>query len=302
VPRARLSHGRFGADEDLASEALPLLFGRNRDPIKVVGAVRAGDGAVASVSDEPAATLGEDEMVTRANAIGEPLGDELAGDLHLRPIEESRRSDERLHPPDIVCHHGAAPFEALAAPFPAVYARKRRRHLSRRGMAGDQPGEEVADIRAERAHAIAALLHDEGRVTLLADHVPEPLEVAGAIRPGAGRVAAGRVEARADDEVGRAETANAAQGLAKGSAVLLRRDVLRQRKVEIVSGTGADPRLVTKAREIGISEARMSVNGDGQNIRARVEDLLLAVAVVIVDVEDGDAAVAGEHVGGNRGT
>ena len=44
----------------------------------------------------------------------------------------------------------------------------------------------------------------------------------------------------------------------------------------------------------------MAVDGDGEHVGAVIEDLLLAVAVVVVDVEDGDAAIAGEQVRRDR--
>ena len=81
--------------------------------------------------------------------------------------------------------------------------------------------------------------------------------------------------------------------------VLLGRDVLRQRQVQIVAGARPDSGLVAKAGEIGIGEARMTVDRHGEHVRARIEDLLLAVAVVIVDVEDGDATVARQQIGGD---
>ena len=102
-------------------------------------------------------------------------------------------------------------------------------------------------------------------------------------------------------EKGRGEAADAAQALPpRALRCCSVRDVLRQRQVEIVAGARADPGLVAEAGEIGIGEARMAVDRDGEHVGAGVEDLLLAVAVVIVDVEDGDAAVAREQVGGDR--
>src|SRR6478672_4402611 len=44
----------------------------------------------------------------------------------------------------------------------------------------------------------------------------------------------------------------------------------------------------------------MSVDGDGLHVGARVEALLLAVTMVVVDVEHSDAAVARQEIGGDR--
>src|SRR5262245_43284019 len=76
--------------------------------------------------------------------------------------------------------------------------------------------------------------------------------------------------------------------------------MLGEWQIEIVAGAWADAGLVAEAGEIGIGEARMTVDRHGEHVGARVEDFLLAVAVVIVDVEDGDTAVARQHVGGDR--
>ncbi len=168
-------------------------------------------------------------------------------------------------------------------------------------MAGNEADEEIAGIGSERAHAIAAFLHHERRVALLADHAAELLKVAGAVRPGAGRITARGVEAKRDDEEGRTEAPDAPQRLGYGVAVLLRRDVLGQRDVQIEAGAGTDPGLVAEAGEIGIGEARMAVDRDRQHVRPRIKDFLLAVAVVIVDVEDGNAVVAGEEVRSDSG-
>ena len=171
------------------------------------------------------------------------------GDVDFGAIEEARRSDERAHAPDIVGHHRASPFEPVALGGAlAKTAGERRRHLPRRRMAGDEAGEEIAHIGAERAHAVAAFLHDERRVALLADHVAELLEVARAIGPGAGRIAARGIEPGRHHEEGRAEAADAAERLRHRVPVLLGRDVLRQRDVQIVTGAGPDAGLVAKAR------------------------------------------------------
>src|SRR5690348_18494653 len=63
----------------------------------------------------------------------------------------------------------------------------------------------------------------------------------------------------------------------------------------------AGTRLVGMAKKIGIFLLRIGMQGDRQHIVALVKDLLRAVAMVIVDIEDGDAPGAGvaERLGGN---
>ena len=187
----------------------------------------------------------------------------------------------------------------LARPREAGAAVQRRRHLPRRCMPGHKPVEEAPRIGAQRPHPVAAFLHHQGGIALLADHAAELLEILGAVRPCAGGVAAPGVEAERQDEEGRAEPPDAAQALGHGVPVLLRRDVLRQRNVEIVAGAGARAGLVAEAGEIRIGEAGMAVDRHGQHVGAVIEDLLLAVAVVIVDVEDRHAAIARQEVGGD---
>ena len=65
------------------AQTLALLLRRHRDPVEIEGALRALDRAVAGIGHEPAAALGEDEMVARADALGEALGDEIGGDVDL---------------------------------------------------------------------------------------------------------------------------------------------------------------------------------------------------------------------------
>src|SRR5215813_13642351 len=90
-----------------------------------------------------------------------------------------------------------------------------------------------------------------------------------------------------------------AQSLCHGVSVLLGRDVLRQRNVEVETSAFANAGLVAETREIGIGEARMAMDRHGQYVGTIIEDLLLAVAVVIVDVEDRDLAVARQQIRGD---
>src|SRR5262249_20692165 len=107
------------------------------------------------------------------------------------------------------------------------------------------------------------------------------------------------VEAGAYHEEGWREPPGPAQSFCNRVPVLLRRDVLGQRDIEIEAGALADAGLVAEAREIWVGEAWMAVDRHGQHVGTVIEDLLLAVAVVIVDVEDRDLAVARQKVRGD---
>src|SRR4029078_8246668 len=65
----------------------------------------------------------------------------------------------------------------------------------------------------------------------------------------------------------------------------------------------ARARFVGVAPEVGVLGVGFGVEGDEEDVAAGVEDVLGAVAVVVVDVEDGDAGFAGhdEALGGGGG-
>src|ERR1700757_2065669 len=87
---AGLAHGGFGAGINMSAEPPALLLGRNYDPVKIEGALRALDQPVAGVSDKPRPTLGEHEVVAGADALGEALGHEIGGDIDLCAREHAR--------------------------------------------------------------------------------------------------------------------------------------------------------------------------------------------------------------------
>src|SRR5690606_3666118 len=121
------------------------------------------------------------------------------------------------------------------------------------------------------------------------------------MRPRAGRVAHRGVEATGDDQVSGIVAADAVQRFLQRFPVLLRRDRLRQRYVEIEAGTRTGPGLLAEAAEIGIGEAGMAMNRHGQDVGTRVENLLLPIAVMIVDVENRNPAVTAHVIGRDRG-
>src|SRR5262249_4914977 len=127
----------------------------------------------------------------------------------------------------------------------------------------------------------------------------EVSEMLGSVGRSAGGVDGGRVEGGAHHEERRCKPPDVAQSLCHGVSVLLGRDVLRQRNVEVETSAFANAGLVAETREIGIGEARMAMDRHGKYVGTIIEDLLLAGAVVIVDVEYGDLAVARQQVRGD---
>src|SRR3546814_17220171 len=80
-----------------------------------------------------------------------------------------------------------------------------------------------------------------------------------------------------------------------------RRYALRQRDVHVVAGALATPALGAEAGEVGVGEGRRAVDRHRQHVVALVEDVLLSVAVVIVDIENRHPAIVRQEVGGDRG-
>src|SRR5690606_38027263 len=145
-----------------------------------------------------------------------------------------------------------------------------------------------------------ALLHDERREPETTDRAAVLMEVLGGERPGTGGVALGGVEAEPDDEKRGLELAHRFEGARERPAVLRSILVLGQRKVQVEAFAGPLAAFVGEAGEIRIGERGIDVDRNGEHVGAIVEDLLLTVAVVIVDVEDGDLAVLAEVLGRDR--
>ncbi len=66
-------------------------------------------------------------------------------------------------------------------------------------------------------------------------------------------------------------------------------------KVEVESPAFPFSFFVLEPREIGVGEPGVPVEGDGEDVAPPVEDILLPVAVVVVDVEHGHPAEGREY-------
>src|SRR5205085_48469 len=79
-------------------------------------------------------------------------------------------------------------------------------------------------------------------------------------------VGLGDVEAKRHDQGRRLEQADELQGVVERLQVALVADVLRQRHVHVEAEPVALPVFVGEAGEVGVGEARMPVNRDGQDV------------------------------------
>lgn len=157
-----------------------------------------------------------------------------------------------------------------------------------------QPRQETPGIDAKNTGIIAALLdyqcwHPQG-----AYHPAHFLEVGCLQRPAAGGVLARCIETERYHQVPRAVAANPVEGLFEcltvGSAV----DVSRERYVDIQAPPPAAAFSLFKPTEIGVGIPGVPVDGNRQHVSALVENFLLAVAMVVIDIEHGDLAVSTE--------
>ena len=75
--------------------------------------------------------------------------------------------------------------------------------------------------------------------------------------------------------------------------------MLRQREVVIIASPGIHPCFIAETAEVGIGEMRMPMDGNSQDIRPVVKDILLAVAMMIINVKDSNLTVGAEVMGRN---
>ena len=117
------------------------------------------------------------------------------------------------------------------------------------------------------------------------------------------RIAFPRIGAEADDEQARAEPRDRLQRFGLGGAERINLGAARQRQVECRAFAFAIADLVGVTPEEGIVGRRVGMERGVEDIAALPENVLGAVAVMIVDVEDGDApdAAVARQLGGDGG-
>ncbi len=148
---------------------------------------------------------------------------------------------------------------------------------------------------------IAALLHDQRRQAKARDDLADARERLAVTASFEARIVAVRVPAGRDDERIRAE------GPDRVGQPLHRRQerrvvrARRQHDVEVRALALAMAALVGVAGEEGVVVGRVGMAGGDENVAAPVEDGLRAVAVMGVEIEDGDAREARAQALGGDG-
>jgi hypothetical protein len=77
-------------------------------------------------------------------------------------------------------------------------------------------------------------------------------------------------------------------------------DVFFERVVDVVVLPGAFASFVLKAAEKRIGKPRMAMDGNSQDVVPSVKDILVSVAMMIIDVQDRYFAIAAEIGRGDR--
>ena len=150
------------------------------------------------------------------------------------------------------------------------------------------PGQQPRGVAAERPDVVSPLLDQQGGEPQAADPVADLVQALAGDAPGAGRVGLGDVEADRDDQRLGLEPADDRQRLVEGLEVAAVEDVLGKWQVDVEALAFPLADLVGEPREIRVGEAGVAVDRDGQDVGPVEEDVLGAVAVMVVDVQDGD--------------
>ncbi len=165
--------------------------------------------------------------------------------------------------------------------------------LRRRGRQTEGPfpqsGEKTPGIATQAADPVSALLDDQGGQLKTSHQTSVGLEVFRDKVPCAGGVLATGVQTEGNHQNLGPVVLDPAQGSREDPPVPLTVDMLLEWVVAICAATVARSALIRETREVGIGEVRVPVDRHREDIAALPEDVLLAVAVVVVEVEDRDA-------------
>ncbi len=145
----------------------------------------------------------------------------------------------------------------------------------------------AADVLAEGVHVVPALLQHHRRQTQLGDECATALEPVGRDGEVADRVGEERVEAERHDERRRRERADRVARCREPGEVGVVVGAQRHRQIQVEPESPARPGLVGVADRVRVGAGRIAMERHVLDVIAIVEDLLRAIAVVVVDVEDG---------------
>src|SRR5580692_806405 len=167
---------------------------------------------------------------------------------------------------------------------------------------GAEPIQKRAEAIADGAQRVAAFLHHERRQTKRAHQRAAAREVPRLHFQYADRIEPVRIEAERDDQNLRREGANFLIGRLDRRNHRVAAGAMRERQVEVEALASAAASLRGIAGEERIIIDRIGVDGNRQHVRAIVENLLRAVAVMGVDIEDRDARMTrAQPLRGDRG-
>ena len=162
-----------------------------------------------------------------------------------------------------------------------------------------QAVEKGEGIFAQGTGAVPTLLDNNRRQAQRANGLAVYPEILGQQSPGAGRIALGGIKPQSDDQKRRIKGLDSVQGLGQRLVIPFTVELFGQRQIQVKSFTLALAQFLFKAGKIGIGKARVTVQGNGEHIGALVKNILLAVAMMVIDIQYGDFAVVAEILGSN---
>lgn len=150
----------------------------------------------------------------------------------------------------------------------------------------------MSGVDPDGPRVITTFLNHQGWKIGLSDQSAQLLEVLVLQTPCAGRVSERGIQTETNNEIGRIKTDNAFQDARACLDIAAGGDRLREWIIVVEALSGAAALFILESAEIRISKPRMAVDRYGQHVAPFIEYLLLAIAVVIIDIEHGDLSIA----------
>lgn len=149
---------------------------------------------------------------------------------------------------------------------------------------------------------VATFLKDDGGIWKLADGGTDFLVVGSFERKASDGVKCVCIKARGYDEIIGGESFDGRNRFAgEGLLVFFERGSIRQDDVHIVSLACAFSHFGRVATEIGKVMSGITVYGHSEDVGILIKNILRAIAVVKVDIEDGDSFTGGKKFSGAAG-